>query len=69
MATKLRLFKIQPTKKAEPVYFQHKQQARAHRDQLLADGISTVVMRGPDHWRGESFNVSKNTPGARQREW
>lgn len=35
-------------------HFSHKVDAKAARD---AQG-GVVVMRGPDHWRGESFNRS-----------
>jgi len=66
---KLRLFKIEVVgsyryegKNVDGVvlYFDNKRLAKRERDRLLDDGkTGVVVMRGPDHRRGESFNVSK----------
>ena len=58
MKKKLRLFKIEAG--ADPVYFDSKRVAKHERDKLIDDGkTGIVVMRGPDHKRGESFNVSQ----------
>ena len=52
----LRLFKVDPDGKT-PVYFSNKRQAKAARDKLREEGHEkAVIMRGPDHIRGESFN-------------
>ena len=68
----LKLFKIQPGKKAEAIFFSCKRQAKKKRDDLVEGGkIGVVVMRGPDHYRGESFNVStqtRPTMGSRRRQ-
>lgn len=57
MKKKLRLFKIEAG--GDPVYFDNKRLAKRERDLLHDDGkTDVVVMRGPDHRRGESFNVS-----------
>lgn len=47
---KLALFKIVDGNVA--THFSHKEDAKTARDA----GTGLVVMRGPDHWRGESFN-------------
>ena len=59
-STKLKLFKIQPTKKDEPLYFHDKKLAKRKRD-LLVDKIGqpVIIMRGPDHWKGETFGQSE----------
>lgn len=55
----LRLFKIDVDGKT-PVYFNNKRQAKAERDKLREAGhTQVVVMRGPDHRRGESFNKAQ----------
>ena len=55
----LRLFKIDIDGKT-PVYFNNKRQAKAERDKLREEGYAdAVVMRGPDHRRGESFNDTR----------
>ena len=59
----LKLFKIAAGK--EPVYFTNRKAAKHVRDDLNAHGHSAVVMRGPVHWRGESFNTSRRMRGAR----
>jgi hypothetical protein len=46
----------------------------ADRDNMNADrdkpgGGPWTVARGPDHWRGESFNVSKQTPSSKRSAW
>jgi len=52
-----------------PAHFQSKRDAKKMRDELNALLASSeprfVIMRGPDHWRGESFNKSKRTRGSR----
>lgn len=54
----LRLFKIQPGKNADAIYFSCKRRAKKKRDDMTEEGkVDIVVMRGPDHYRGESFNV------------
>lgn len=63
----LRLFKVLEGDK--PHYFFHKGMAKKFRDELEAIGKPAVVMRGPDHRRGESFNVSKQTPSSKRRDW
>lgn len=64
----LKLFKVMKGDRA--VYFEDKQTAKRERDALrAATNADTVVMRGPDHWRGESFNVSTRTIGRRQPAW
>ena len=50
---RLALFKVVDGDKA--YHFSDKQAAKAQRDKLPG----AVVMRGPDHWKGESFNTSK----------
>lgn len=58
---KLKLFKIEYGKTL--TYFDNKRLARRARDQLVEGGaFNIVVMRGPDHYRGESFNVSNQMP-------
>ncbi len=58
---KLKLFKIESGKML--TYFDNKRLAKRARDQMIEGGASNiVVMRGPDHRRGESFNVSKQMP-------
>ncbi len=56
----LNLFKVMVGK--EPFYFGRKVDAKQHRDMLPSNTsgkyADRVVMRGPDHWRGESFNKS-----------
>ena len=60
MKKKLRLFKVEAG--GNPVYFENKRLAKRERDRLHDDGkTDIVIMRGPDHRRGESFNVSKQT--------
>lgn len=68
MKKRLRLFKIevkpytfQGVAVEEAVlYFDNKRLAKRERDRLHDDGkTDIVVMRGPDHKRGESFNVSQ----------
>lgn len=61
--THLRLFKIYAQ------YFQEKRYAKLFRDEINIGGAGAVVMRGPDHWRGESFNVSKQTQSSKRRIW
>ena len=58
-----RLFKV--VVEGKPEYFDHKQLAKTRRDQVDNGG---VLMRGPDHWKGESFNISKQTPKTERRD-
>jgi hypothetical protein len=62
-----RLFKVVSPRFPEPTYFGNKEDAKSFRDEL--EPANLVVMRGPDHWRGESFNVSKQTPKRGARKW
>ena len=57
----LKLFKVQANPNLAPVYFDSKRAAKHMRDDLNNDAhySGVVVMRGPDHWKGESFNTSK----------
>ena len=57
-----RLFKV--IVEGKPVFFKERMHARAAR---IEHG--GVVMRGPDHRRGESFNVSEQTPSSKGAEW
>lgn len=57
----LKLFKIVVGK--EPFYFNRKVDAKRARDDLLLNTSDRVVMRGPDHWRGESFNKTSSKRG------
>jgi hypothetical protein len=58
----LKLFKVVSKQWAEPHYFQDKMVAKNVRDE---DDEKRVIMRGPDHWRGESFNTTKRMRGSR----
>ncbi len=58
----LNIFKVEAK---TPAYFQNKGEAKKVRDLGNGYGGVLVVMRGPDHWRGESFNTTKRTRGAR----
>ena len=60
-ASQLLLFKVMQG--SHPVYFQNKMVAKTLRDEL--ESANLVVTRGPDHWRGESFNKAKRTRGSR----
>ena len=53
---------------SQPVYFKDKRAAKMHRDDLVENGVKEVVviMRGPDHWKGESFNKTTNTPSTQK---
>lgn len=62
----LKLFKVVSPRFAEPSYFWDKMVAKNFRDEL--EPANLKVMRGPDHWRGESFNKSTRMRGARS-EW
>lgn len=59
----MKLFKVVSPRFKEPQYFSDKMVAKNFRDEL--EPASLVVMRGPDHWRGESFNRSTRMRGAR----
>jgi len=74
---KLRLFKIEVgsyTFQGKAVdeavlYFDNKRLAKRERDRLLDDGrTGIVVTRGPDHRKGESFNVSEQTERSHGRK-
>ena len=58
-ASQRKLFKVVSPRFAEPKFFQSKVAAKKARDEL--EPANLVVMRGPDHWRGESFNKTKLT--------
>lgn len=58
-----RLFKI--IVDGKPAYYKDRKIAKAARD--AAGG--GVIMRGPDHWKGESFNVSEQTPSSKKASW
>lgn len=65
-ASQPKLFKVGHTM---PAYFNSKKAAKTQRDELNML-LSTherrfAITRGPDHWRGESFNRSKRTRGSR----
>jgi len=54
----LRLFKVQLSPKHDPQYFESKRQAKHERDKLAEEHDRDIpVMRGPDHWKGESYGV------------
>ena len=59
----LKLFKVVTPTYQDPQYFQNKADAKQERDDLRPARLR--VMRGPDHWRGESFNKSTRMRGAR----
>ncbi len=65
-----RLYKIQHGD-TEPVFFKDKRTAKIHREALEYDGVpgNIIIMRGPDHWRGESFNITTNTPRTQKHRW
>jgi len=65
MAPKQRkLFKVMVESK--PEFFQNKGLAKIRRDRAHAPkDVGRVIMRGPDHWRGESFNKTMRTRGSR----
>lgn len=50
----LRLFKIQDGKKS--IYFDNKRLAKRKRDQMIDEGKTVTVRRGPDHRKGETFD-------------
>lgn len=63
-ASQLKVFKV--TVEDKPEFFQSKGLAKIRRDRAHAPkDAGRVVMRGPDHWRGESFNKTKRTRGSR----
>lgn len=67
MKKNLRLFKIEAG--GDPVYFDNKRLAKRERDLMHDQGkTGVVVMRGPDHRRGESFNVSSQTERSHGRK-
>ncbi len=67
VSNRMLLFKIHHGE-SYPVYFQDRRTAKAHKDELIEAGAKDViVMRGPDHWKGESFNKTTNTPRTQKR--
>ena len=63
-----RLFKVVSPRFQEPQYFGNKRDAKFCRDELKPANL--VIMRGPDHWRGESFNRNLNpTPSSKGPAW
>lgn len=63
-----RLYKVATKTLAAPRYFDDKMVAKTLRDERKEAGEHCVVSRGPDHPRGETFNVSKQTPSSK-RGW
>ena len=62
----MNLFKIE-TQNSGPVFFPNKDEAKDFRLEMQDGGAKNVViMRGPDHRRGESFNKTVNTPKTRK---
>jgi hypothetical protein len=61
-----RIFKVTTKSLGEPRYFSNKRGARVFRDERIEAGESCVIMRGPDHWRGESFNTSEKTRSSKR---
>lgn len=52
----LQLFKVLTSTKGKPKFFDSKLFAKRQRDKEHRQGRRNVhVARGPDHWRGESF--------------
>jgi len=69
-ASQLKLFKVVPPGAEGAFCFQNKRKAKKMRDTIReacneAAKQKIVIMRGPDHWRGESFNKSRRTRGSR----
>lgn len=50
----LRLFKIQDG--TEALYFDNKRLAKRKRDDMIDEGKTVTVRRGPDHRKGETFD-------------
>ena len=64
----LRLYKVMEGEK--PHYFFYRKLARDFRDGQIEAGKSAVVMRGPDHGRGESYNRTLDpTPSTQKVTW
>lgn len=58
-----RLFKLMV--EGKPEYFDNKKLAKIRRDRAYGPDATKhggVIMRGPDHWKGESFNTATQTP-------
>ncbi len=49
----MKLFKVEQDKLATQ-FFYAKKAAKKFRDKLIEEGVSAIVQRGPDHWKGES---------------
>lgn len=63
-ASQLQLFKVEIDGK--PSYFNSKRNAKKARDGATR---ICIVMRGPDHWRGESYGRSLTQTASSKREW
>lgn len=65
----MNLFKVELN--GEPFYFADRASAKLHRDFANREKrYNVVVSRGPDHWRGESFNRNLNpTPSSKGPAW
>ena len=64
----MQLFKIQPETYMAPVFFSDQRRAKIYRETLREEGFKDVViMRGPDHRRGESFNTVTTMPKNRSK--
>lgn len=64
-----RLFKLMV--EGKPEYFDNKKLAKIRRDRAYGPDAAKhggVIMRGPDHWKGETFNVSTQTPKTSKRK-
>jgi hypothetical protein len=67
----LKLFKV--VAGGTPFYFETKMDAKHYRNMKPSNTSGaysdSVVMRGPDHWRGESFNKSAVTKSQKKDIW
>jgi len=67
----MNLFKLGPERL--PCHFNDKMKAKNRRDELNTLLASSqpgfIVMRGPDHWRGESFGRPLNQTVSSKRGW
>lgn len=64
----LKLYKIVDGTGA-PIYFAGKRAARHALEGVREVGMEGVLMRGPDHWKGESFNDSKQVPTRQSKKY
>jgi len=60
----LKLFKVSIS--TGDLFFQSKKTAKKLRDKT---GSGCIVMRGPDHWRGESYGRSLYQTPSSKRGW